>query len=232
MVLAFVLGRCCEPLRWFEYEIDRLFDLIGQRLECDDAILSDGRGDRSDDMQAGAVAGDVETGFKSRQFPQAGDFRNGGAHERIGAKIEMLTGLGNLLNRDRNVPWRNRICRGGIWRLVLGHRNGLRVGKINSAAQQGLLILELKSARHSTHVTRQAARSSSIHTVKDITRQRLLKLPPVRRIEGGKIGGLSSVKRFGKLPHSFWNGQIPDAHFPQIGVEIPAKMIEQVLAKI
>jgi hypothetical protein len=94
------------------------------------------------------------------------------------------------------------------------------------------LILERKLARHSARVTRQSARSSPIHALKDITRQRLLKRPPVWRIKGGKIGGLSSVKRFGKLPHSFWNGQIPDAHFPEIGVKITAEMIEQVLAKI
>ena len=126
VLLGFVLCRCCKPLRRFEYEIDRLFDLIRQRLERDDAILSDRRGDRSNDMQAAAAAGDIEIGFKSRQFPQAGDFRNGGANVRVGGKIEMLAGLGNLHNRHRDLP-----RRGGM----LGHRNGLRVGKSNSAAQ-------------------------------------------------------------------------------------------------
>ena len=87
-------------------------------------------------------------------------------------------------------------------------------------------------ARYSARVTRQTARLSPIHASKDITRQRLLKLLPVRRIKSSKIGSLSSIKRFGKLPHSFGNGQVPDAHFPEIGVEIAAKKIEQVLAKI
>lgn len=130
VLLAFVLGRFCNSLRWFEYEIDRLFDLVGQRFERDDAILSDGRGDRSDDMHATAAAGDVEIGFKSWQFPQGGDLRNGSAHERISGKIEMLAGLGNLLERHRDVPWCSR-----IWRFGLRHRNGLRVRKNNSAAQ-------------------------------------------------------------------------------------------------
>jgi hypothetical protein len=133
--LAFVLGRRCKPLRPFEYEIDRLFDVVRQRFECDDAILSDGRGDRSDDVKAAAAAGDIETGFKSRQFPQSDGFRNGGAHARIGGKIEMLAGLGNLFNRHGDVPWCSGGWRGGIWRFGLGHRNGLRVGENNSAAQ-------------------------------------------------------------------------------------------------
>ena len=120
VLLAFALGRRRKPLRRFEYEIDRLFDVVRQRFECDDAILSDGRGDRSCDMQPAAAAGDIETGFKSRQFPQAGNFRNGGAHARIGRKIEMLAGLRNLLDRHWDVPWLGgtwlgRIWRGGTW---------------------------------------------------------------------------------------------------------------------
>lgn len=129
-VLAFVLGRFRKPLRLFEYEIDRLFDLIGQRLERDDAILSDRRGDRSDDMQTAVAAGDIEIGFKSRQVPKPRDFRNRSADVRIGDKVEMLAGLGNLLHPYQDVPW----C-GGIWRFGVGHRNRLRVGKSNSAAQ-------------------------------------------------------------------------------------------------
>ena len=140
VLLAFVIGGFRKSMRRFEYEIDRLFDLIGQGFEGYHAILSDGRRDRSDDMQAAAAAGNIETGFKSRQFAQAGGFRHSSAHVRIGGKIEMLAGLGNLLSRQRDMPWCGRSWRGGsrrggFWRLVLGHRNGLRIGENNSAAQ-------------------------------------------------------------------------------------------------
>src|SRR5215469_10885033 len=146
MPLAFILG-LWKLLRRFEYKIDSLFDLVGQRLEGHHAILPNGRRDRSDDMQAAAAAGDIETGFKSRQIPQSCDFRNRGAHRRLRDEIEMLAGLGNVLKRHRNVPWRN-----GIWRFGLGHRNALRIRKNNGAAQQDRLIVGLKLTRYSVRV--------------------------------------------------------------------------------
>jgi len=65
-----------------------------------------------------------------------------------------------------------------------------------------------------------------VDALKDITRQRLLKLPAVGRSKGRKIGCLSAVKSFAKLPHTFWNRQIANPHFTQIGVEIAAKPVE------
>jgi hypothetical protein len=86
-------------------------------------------------MEATAATGDIETGFKSRQFPQAGDFRNSPARNRISGKIDVLAGLRNFLNHYRDMPWNGRIWNGGIWRFMLRHRNGLRVGKNDGAAQ-------------------------------------------------------------------------------------------------
>ena len=114
-LLAVRIARFGKLRRRLEYKIDRLLDLIGKRLERNDAILPDSGGNRSDDMQAAAAPGDVEIGLKPRQIPQSGHLSDSGPHRRIGHKIEMLSGLRDLFNRHGDVPLCSRFCRSRLW---------------------------------------------------------------------------------------------------------------------
>src|SRR5271169_619708 len=70
----------------------------------------------------------------------------------------------------------------------------------------------------------------AFRALKDIARQRVLKLPLIRRGQGGEIGRLASVKGFGKAPHSLRHSKVADAHFTQVVVEIAAEFVEQLLS--
>ena len=69
MLLAVRLTRFGKLLRRLESDIDRLFDLVRQWLQRDDAILAHGGGNGSTHMQAAATPGDVETRLKPWQIP-------------------------------------------------------------------------------------------------------------------------------------------------------------------
>ena len=92
-----------------EDEIDRLLDLIGQRLERDHAVLPDRRRYHARDVQAPRpAAAHVKARFEPRQVAQSRDPRDRGAHGGVGDKIEMLPGLGDIVHRNGNLPGRGR----------------------------------------------------------------------------------------------------------------------------
>jgi hypothetical protein len=66
--------------------------------------------------------------------------------------------------------------------------------------------------------------------MEDIAAERILKLPVVRRRQSTQIRALTAVERFAEGPHPFRNREVTGTHFPQIGVKIAAKNIEQLLA--
>src|SRR5208282_253885 len=108
---------------------------------------------------------------------------------------------------------------------------GLWAGKDDLAAQQGGILLGIEPSRSRARIARQPSRPGVDAGLKDIACERLLKVPLIRRSEGGAIGGLPAVKGFGKALHLLRHGEIAHAHFPQIGIEIAAKLVEKSLTK-
>ena len=81
-------------------------------------------------------------------------------------------------------------------------------------------------------VTRKARPPALTPPSQDIARERVLKVPLVRRIERREIGGLPAIKGLAEAPHVLGNRKIADAHLAQIAVEVAAKRVEQPLPEL
>ena len=92
--------------------------------------------------------------------------------------------------------------------------NSLRLRKGNFTAQERVFILILEGTQHRPRITRQAANTTPVHSVKDIAGERILKLPVVLRRKSGEISALAAIKRLSELPHPFRNCEVADAHLP------------------
>ncbi len=64
---------------------------------------------------------------------------------------------------------------------------------------------------------------------KDITSQRLLKLPLVPGGKSGEIGRLAAVKRLAEAAHPLRHREIPHSHLAQVAIEVAAKHVEELL---
>ncbi len=98
------------------------------------------------------------------------------------------------------------------------------------AAQQRTILLAFELAPRGADITSKPSRSRlGIRIFKDITLQHLLKLPLIRRSEGGKIDRLAPIKSFAEFAHSLRHREIANPHFAKIGVEVAAKRVEEPL---
>src|SRR5262249_355186 len=89
-------------------------------------------------------------------------------------------------------------------------------------------ITGIEFAQRGEHIAREAPWSVAVHSMKDIARQRLLKLLlGVGCLKCGEIGALSAVKCFAKVPHPLWHSEIAHSYFTQIGAEVTPKQTEQ-----
>src|SRR5580658_171814 len=114
-------------------------------------------------------------------------------------------------------------------RWLLG--KSLGAGKDDLAADERAVVLGIEPGHRRARIARQLNGSTIVTRRKDIACQRLLKDPLVRRVEGGKIGGLAAIEGFGEGLHPFRHGKVADPHFPQIGIEIAAKRVEKLLTQ-
>ena len=99
---------------------------------------------------------------QARQIAQPRDLRHRRARAGVGHQIEMPAGLGDVLDRDRNAA-RRRPVSAGIGRtcsddLCLPMCNGLRIGKDNLAAQQGVVFLGFELPQRGARIARQPRR--------------------------------------------------------------------------
>ena len=90
-----------------------------------------------------------------------------------------------------------------------GSCKGLGAGKDDLAANERAVVLGIEPGHRRARIARQSSRSGLVTRRKDIACQRLLKVPLVRRVEGGKISGLPAVEGFGEGRIRFGTARSP-----------------------
>ena len=86
-------------------EIDRLVDLILDRLQGHDAGLTDRRPNVTGHAQAAvAMQRDVEDCLEAREVAQPRKLGDGGANRFIGHQIDLTSGFGYVADSERHAP--------------------------------------------------------------------------------------------------------------------------------
>ena len=215
------LTPCCSPSfspffnasAVVRIEIDRLFDLVGQRFERDDAILSERRGDQSDDMHATAAAGDGRNWLQIVAIParrRPSQRQRARTHQRQDRNV----GRSREPPRQPEVPW----CSGASGALGSGITTASGSGRTTAP---GLWIVDLDVLK-AHGVSAPGGAVGPFAALKDITRQHLLKLPP--RPGAAKARDRRSVfRKTLRQTAGICFRKRAQHPFPQISIEIRAK---------